>query len=46
VKLTDIMGEPVSRSIYFDKRYKVFWSSVLNYAFGSFGRMRQRKKNA
>ena len=44
VKLTNIMGEAVSKSIYFDKRYNVFWSSVLNYAFGSFGRMQHRKR--
>lgn len=43
VKLTNIMGEPVSASIYFDKKYKVFWSSVLNYAFGSFGKIQQKK---
>jgi hypothetical protein len=43
VKLTSVMGEPVSESIHFDKKYKVFWSSVLNYAFGSFGKLKQRK---
>jgi hypothetical protein len=36
VKLKSIMGEPVSKTIYFDKKYGVFWSSVLNYVFGSF----------
>jgi hypothetical protein len=44
VKLTNIMGEPVSESIYFDKKYKVFWGSVLNYAFGSFGKLKQKKR--
>jgi hypothetical protein len=43
VKLTEIMGERVCDSIYFDKKYKVFWGSVLNYAFGSFGRMKRKK---
>ena len=46
VKLTSIMGEPVSGSIYFDKKYKVFWGSVLNYAFGSFGKLKQKKRHA
>jgi hypothetical protein len=44
VKLTSIMGESVSESIYFDKKYKVFWGSVLNYAFGSFGKLKQKKR--
>lgn len=46
VKLTNVMGEPVSESIYFDKKYKVFWGSVLNYAFGSFGKLQKKKKGS
>ncbi len=44
VKLINIMGELVTESIYFDKKYKVFWGSVLNYAFGSFSKLKQKKK--
>ncbi len=45
LKLKNVMGEPVSKSIYFDKKYKVFWSSVLNYAFGSFRKLKNKKGN-
>ena len=46
VKLTSIMGESVPRSIYFDKKYKVFWSNVLNYAFGSFRKTLRKKRHS
>lgn len=36
VKLISVMGELVHKSVYFDKEYQVFWSTVLNYIFGSF----------
>jgi hypothetical protein len=43
VKLTSVMGEPVFKSIHYDKKFKVFWSSVLSYAFGSFKKLTQKK---
>jgi hypothetical protein len=43
VRLASVMGELVSKSIYFDKKYNVFWSNVLNYAFGSFRKLKQKK---
>jgi len=43
VKLVNIMGESVVRSIYFDKKYKVVWSNVLAYAFGSFSKLKQKR---
>ena len=36
VKLINVMGQPVSKSVYFDKDYQLFWSIVLDYVFGSF----------
>jgi hypothetical protein len=44
VKLLTVMGETVSKSVYFDKKYRVFWSIVLDYIFGSFRRCIQENK--
>jgi len=44
VKLVSVMGEPVSKTVYFDKEYRVFWSIVLDYVFGSFRKYIQRKR--
>lgn len=43
IKLTSVMGESVCRSIHYDKKFKVFWSNVLSYAFGSFKKLTQGK---
>jgi len=36
VELFSVNGKPVADSIYFDKKYKVMWSAVLDSVFGSF----------
>lgn len=44
VKLISVMGESVSKTIHLDKEYRVCWSVVLDYVFGSFRKMMQEKK--
>jgi hypothetical protein len=36
VKLIDILGKPVAKSIYFDKKHSIVWSIVLESIFGNF----------
>ncbi|MEI8348669.1 MAG: PilZ domain-containing protein [Candidatus Omnitrophota bacterium] len=46
VKLVLIDGKPVNQSIHFDKKYNIFWDTVLDAVFGSFRKMvRKIKKN-
>jgi len=36
VRLFSVNGKPIADSIYFDKKYKVIWSAVLDSVFGTF----------
>ena len=36
VRLISVNGKPVVDTIYFDKKYKILWSAVLDAMFGSF----------
>ena len=42
VKLMAVSGEPVAKSIYFDKKNKVIWSGVLDSVFGNFRKIIQK----
>jgi hypothetical protein len=44
VKLINVMGQPVSKSVHFDKEYRLFWSIVLDYIFGSFQKWARENK--
>lgn len=41
IQLISVGGKPVSDSIYFDKKYKIMWSAVLDSLFGTFAAMKK-----
>ena len=41
VQLISVGNKPVSDSVYFDKKYKVMWSAVLESLFGTFAAMKK-----
>lgn len=44
IKLITVSGKPVRASIYYDKKYKVIWSAVLDSVFGSFRKTMQKNR--
>lgn len=44
VRLISVQGKSVSDSIYYDKKYKLMWSIVLEAVFGGFKRAMINKK--
>jgi hypothetical protein len=44
VKLISVNDKPVAGSTYYDARYKIVWSAVLDSILGSFGIMTRRIK--
>ena len=46
VKLITVEGQPVKESIYFDERYQVEWSAVLESVLGSYRKLAQKRKNS
>jgi hypothetical protein len=45
VRLISVGNKKVSDSIYFDEKYKVVWSAVLESLFGNFAAMVRKIKN-
>ncbi|MCM8791249.1 MAG: PilZ domain-containing protein [Candidatus Omnitrophica bacterium] len=44
VRLISVNGKSVADSIYFDKKYKIVWSAVLESLFGNFAAMLKKLK--
>lgn len=44
VRVLVVNARSVAESIYFDKRYKIVWSAVLDALFGSFAAARKKAK--
>lgn len=45
IEIQSVKGEPVKKSIYYDKEYHVYWSSVLESVLGKYREsMQERKK--
>jgi len=43
LKLISVNGRSVGDSIYFDKKYKIVWSAVLDALFGTFAAVMKKK---
>jgi len=46
IKLITVSGKPVRASVYYDKKYGVIWSAVLDSVFGSFRKTMQKNRRA
>ena len=44
VQITMVNGKPVVDSLYFDKKYMVVWSAVLESVFGTFAALKNNPK--
>ncbi|MFA5362936.1 MAG: PilZ domain-containing protein [Candidatus Omnitrophota bacterium] len=44
-EIVSVEGKPVSRSLHYDKKYKVIWSIVLDSLFGNFKNMVEHCKS-
>ena len=44
VRLIEVNGKSVADSIYFDRKYKIAWSAVLESLFGNFAAMVRKLK--